>query len=146
LQRFFEQVVRKMLGVSGRMLDRRHDGDRVLVVNSDMGLYRINDVYGDDLCLGNLRTQSLGEILSSERYRESLARDAEVLARTCAGCPYAGPCSGSPLFEFAPVDPWHERCGLPFELLKRIEHRVRAAGVDQAYLHSLLPARTSATL
>ena len=146
LQRFFEHVVRKMLGINGRMLDRRRDGDRVFVVNSDLGLYRINDAYGDDLCLGNLRTQSLTEILSSNQYERSLVRDGAVLARTCTGCRYAGPCSGSPVFEFASHEQGEARCGLPFELLARIEQHLRSEGVDQTDLQSLLPTRQSATL
>ncbi|ROO86914.1 uncharacterized protein EDD29_4498 [Actinocorallia herbida] len=127
-------AVRHLAGFRPRLYDRARDGDGVFVVDLDGGLYRVVDGYDAGLALGGVALQSLPEILASPAYRRSLDRDGEARALHCAGCEFAGPCSGWPVFEARHRPEPDTRCFTAHPLLTHIQRRLVSAGYDTARL------------
>ncbi|MBV9948970.1 MAG: radical SAM protein [Myxococcales bacterium] len=146
IRRFYMNVVRKMLAIAVVRLDRRSHGDSVFVVDTDLQVYRINDVYCDNGRLGSLRKQSMDEILASERYERSLIADERALAETCGGCDYQAACCGSPLFELNSPHSDQGRCGPALALHRAIERYLRRRGVDERLVGELTRQRTMKVL
>lgn len=70
----------------------------MLLVNVDGKVYRVLDAYEENLALGDLGRQSIGEIWSSEQYAASLSRDRNEFDRHCGKCSYLGACNGSAIY------------------------------------------------
>lgn len=135
-----DTVIRKMLNISGPMIDREEHGEQILVVGVRGGLNRFDDLY-DGAPLGDLATQTLDELLASPAYRASFVEDRAVLARTCGGCEYAGACVGSPAFAAKHADDGAGRCPLAYRFNRWIEGYLRENGFDEDELRALVGER-----
>jgi uncharacterized protein len=129
-----ENAVRKVIGLKGRLYDRATDGDRVFVVNLNGDLYRILDAYEEGLALGNVDRESLGELLASNAYHESLRRDEEHRQRYCSQCQYAGHCNGWPIFASRQSGDYKGRCPLSYRMHEFIEQYLLENGFDRPAL------------
>lgn len=87
---YFLVALRHMVGLRIGKWDRSAYGDGVLLVNLDGNVYRVLDAYEPRLALGNIGTQSLAEILQSEAYQSSLARDVKERESQCMKCDLPG--------------------------------------------------------
>ena len=94
----FEAALRHLNGVRRPVWSRAHYGDAVLLVNVDGKVYRVLDAYEQNLALGDLGRQSIGEIMGSEEYAASLTRDRGEFDQQCGKCKYLGACNGSPIY------------------------------------------------
>jgi uncharacterized protein len=138
LAEWFENVLRKMLGARRRMYDRRRDGDAVILVNTDGRLYRVLDAYEPALSLGDLKIQTIDEVLTSEPYRLSLLRDDALSAERCATCGFAGACNGWPIFASRQSGEFHGRCPITFSCQQAMEGYLRDTGFEPNELCALL--------
>lgn len=100
--------------------DRGHVGEWALLVNTDGALYHRPDAYDEALKLGNIFTQGILEILSSDAYNASLDRDEQLVRRICKGCRFIGPCSTTPIFE-SPRSTTGRRCGVAYSMFRYVD-------------------------
>lgn len=142
---YLGNTLRRMAGLGHRLIDRREDGETVMIVNTNGDLYQLLDAYDPERALGNLMTQDLGAILGSERTRLSLLRDDELKARVCGGCAYAGHCNGWPVFE-SPRDEHSGRCAIAHPVQAFIERYLREAGLGPQELAGMLREQAAAPL
>lgn len=98
LVEYFEAALRHLGGVVRPVWSRTHYGDAVLLVNVDGKVYRVVDAYEQELALGDLGRQSIGELLGSEAYAASLSRDKVEFDGHCGECKYLGACNSSPIY------------------------------------------------
>jgi uncharacterized protein len=138
LSEWLGDVLRKLLGARRRVYDRRRDGERVFLVETDGGLYQTDERGRPELSLGNVFTQSMDGLLSSDAFAASLARTDAKRDRYCGGCPHYGFCDGYPVhaepFTTAP------ECGCPVTTAvhDRVEAYLVKAGYDAGTLMDLL--------
>ena len=138
LAAYLNHVVRKILGLRGRLYDRAEHGESVLVVNTNGDVYQVIDAYEPGRAMGNLGTHAFDEILRSAPSRAGLERDARRRATMCAPCSFAGFCDGGPAFD-SPRDGSDEgRCLIYHRVHRFIEGHLREAGLDAAGLRELL--------
>ena len=129
-----------------RVYDRRRDGERVFLVETDGGLYQTDERGRPELSLGNVLNDPMDGILSGDAFAASLARTDAKTARYCGGCPHYGFCDGYPVHaEPFAVEP---ACGCPVTTAvhDRIEGYLVSAGYDAATLmnlHGGLEVRTA---
>lgn len=138
LDRYLGHVVRKILGLRGRLYDRAKDGEGVIVVNTNGDAYQVIDAYEPGRAMGNLGTQAFDDILRSEPTLQGLKREARRRATMCLPCSFAGFCDGGPATE-SPRDGTDDgRCPIYHRVLGFIEGYLRDAGVDASGLARLL--------
>jgi uncharacterized protein len=90
-----EAIVMKRLALERGQIDRRILGNEVLVVDRDGSLS--SAAQRDSWALGNLVEAPIGAILSSARYRDQVADEAELKQRVCGPCPFLGGCDTAPI-------------------------------------------------
>jgi uncharacterized protein len=93
LQTHLEAALRQLAGLRMTTYRRAQHGDSVFMVNVDAKVYRVLDAYEEDLALGDLSLQSMGQLLQSASYRQSLARDEQAFTDKCSSCEFLGACS-----------------------------------------------------
>ena len=123
-----------------RLLDRREDGESVLIVNTNGDVYQLLDAYEPERAMGNLGTQDISTILASERSHLALRRDDELKARTCNTCEYAGHCNGWPIFESPRETTSQGRCPIAYPVQRFIERYFQDAGLGAQELAAMLTA------
>lgn len=138
LQLYLQNVLRKMVGVKGRLYDRRVDGEAVLIVNPNGDLYQLLDSSEPAMAMGNLDRQSIEEILRSAVTATTLIRDTELRSAMCDPCPYAHYCSGFPAFEASREGNDGGRCAVAHRVHVFIEAYLREAGLSSVELGRLL--------
>jgi uncharacterized protein len=137
LSEWLGDVLRKLLGVRRLTYDRRRDGERVFLVETDGELYQTDERGQPELSLGNVLTERMERIMAGDAFAASLARTEAKTARYCAGCPHFGFCDGYPVhaepFATAPD------CGCPVTAAvhDRIERYLLGAGYDANTLMAL---------
>lgn len=136
LNSYVRTVSLKMMGHSQGCYDRRA-GEWALLVNTDGELYQVMDAYQPRFSLGNVLRDSLDEVIGSEAYARSLARDEALSARHCGGCEFQGACDSLPLFESSYPGPHPERCHIAYEVLRYIEAFAKSNGYTPERLRSL---------
>jgi uncharacterized protein len=152
LDEWLANVVRSLIGTRPRTYDRRRDGESVIVVRPDGGVFQVAEVGDEALALGDLATQGISEILQGDAYRASLRRSEAITRRCCTGCRHWGGCDGWPAHS-APGGPSrHGRCHVAYLVQSYIEQYLRRADLDAAALKELLstpsasPARSGGPL
>ncbi len=133
-----QTVMMKLAGLERPLYNRRVDGDSVLVVDTDGGLYQACDPYGPQTLLGNLDRQTMPEILASDAYRQSLARNDVVRSKVCSKCSFFGPCSTYPMFGTNDGYADQGQCLVTRPLLGHIEAYLREQGVSDSFVSDLL--------
>lgn len=136
LNDYLKTAIMELAGIRPRQYDRSLDGDGVLVVNLDGGLYRVVDGYDTLLAMGNVGTQKFDEITRSHAYHASLLRDKEEQNELCDGCSFAGPCSGWHIFEAKQSETFDGRCPIAYPLLTHIRDSLINAGFDSISLRN----------
>ena len=97
LSEWLGDVLRKLLGARRGVYDRRRDGERVFLIETDGGLYQTDERGRPELSLGNVLNGPMDGILSGDAFAASLARTDAKTARYCGGCPHYGFCDGYPV-------------------------------------------------
>lgn len=100
----FETTLRHMTGARVPTWSREFGGDSVLLVNVDGRVYRVLDAYEEALALGDLKAQTIPDVLGSPSYAASLARDRQAFDKQCRSCRYLGACSGAFIHESRTAD------------------------------------------
>ena len=136
LDDYVRTVYLKMMGQSQGCYDRR-TGEWALLVNTDGELYHVMDAYQPRLALGNVLRDSLEDVLGSDAYAASLARDQALYARHCAPCEFRGACSSFPLFESRYPGAHPERCHVAYNVVRYIDGFVKSNGYTPRRLRSL---------
>jgi uncharacterized protein len=138
LVEYLHNVLRRMIGLRGKLYDRAADGEGVLVVNTNGDVYHLLDTYDPALAMGNVGEQSVAEILGSKRTLATFSRDEDIKAKVCGGCSYAGYCSGVPAIE-SPRDAGDGgRCAVAHRVQSFMESYLREAGLSDAELARML--------
>lgn len=138
LMEHFENALRKLAGIHGRLYDRRIDGEGVFVVNHDGSLFRILDGYDPEFALGNVGTNTISEILEHTQYRASLDRDDEHRELYCSKCEYNGACNGWPAFASRQSGDYEGKCPLSYRIHRFMEDYLRQHGYDESEVLRLL--------
>jgi uncharacterized protein len=145
LSEWLGDVLRKLLGVRRRVYDRRSDGERVFLVETDGELYQTDERGRRDLSLGNVLTQPMDSLVSGEAFEASRARTDAKSDRYCGDCPHYGFCDGYPVhaepFATAP----ERGCPVTTAVHDRLEDYLVKAGYDAARLIDLLGDRDRRT-
>lgn len=137
---YMGNALRRMARLGYRLLDRREDGESVLIVNTNGDVYQLLDAYEPERAMGNLGTQDISTILASERSHLALRRDDELKARTCNTCEYAGHCNGWPIFESPRETTSQGRCPIAYPVQRFIERYFQDAGLGAQELAAMLTA------
>jgi uncharacterized protein len=137
LDDYVRTVYLKMTGESQGCYDRR-TGEWALLVNTDGELYHVMDAYQPEFALGNVLRDSLEDVLSSDAYTASLARDQALYERHCGPCEFRGACNSFPLFESRYPGSHPERCHIAYDVVRYIEAFVKSNRFSSRRLRSLL--------
>jgi hypothetical protein len=86
------------------------------------------------LALGDVREQSLADMLASPAYLRSLARDAAERNKFCHDCEFAGPCTGWHIFEARQTGDYQRRCPIAYPVIQHVQNRLIEYGYDQRHL------------
>ena len=136
LDDYARTVYLKMTGQRQGRYDRR-TGEWALLVNTDGELYHVMDAYQPGFALGHVLRDSLDEVLRSDAYAASLARDEALYARHCGPCEFRETCNSFPLFESRYPGPHPERCHIAYEVVRYIETFATSNGYTPRHLQSL---------
>jgi radical SAM protein with 4Fe4S-binding SPASM domain len=144
LQTHFEAALRHLAGLRITTWQRAEHGDSVFVVNLDTKVYRTLDAYQEQLALGDLSRQSIGELLGSPSYERSLERDAQDFDSKCRGCEYLGACSAGFIHDTR-VSSHEGRCPTAYSSIQFIQRYVQEQGYGREELAELIAQLASAS-
>jgi uncharacterized protein len=138
LSEWLRDALRERLGVKRAVYNRRRDGERVFLVETNGDLYQTDERGRPELSLGNLLTESMEAILAGRAFAESLLRTDAKAAQYCGGCRHYGFCDGYPVhaepFAVAP----QSGCPVTSAVHDHIDDYLHDAGYDRAALLDLL--------
>lgn len=134
---YFQAALRHMGGLRVSQFRRRDRSDGVLLVNLDGNVYRVVDAYDQHLALGNLANQSLEQILHSDAYEASLARDAEEFRKQCADCEFRTACNGSFLYDTRARFPYTGACVTAWHCIEFMVRFIREQGYSERDVQQL---------
>ena len=143
LNEWLATVLRQLLGLSTRPYDRRANGESVLVVRPDGVVFQVAEHGVTALALGDLRRQTIAEILSSQPYLASLDRTEAITRRRCTGCRFRGSCDGWPAHTAAVDHPDDARCQVTYRVQTYMLGYLERAGLSAAALRALLGSVTA---
>ncbi len=135
---YIAAAVHKILGVKGLRWDRRTHGEGVVIVNTDGRVYRMDDLYEEEARIGDLSSQTVDEILASERYARTLDFDDATASRVCGGCAFEGACAGTPVLTSKHGGLYEGRCAIDYPMYAFVERYIRALGLSREELRELL--------
>ena len=145
LAEWLTTVVRQLLGLQTTRYDRRAHGESVLTVRPDGTLFQVAEAGVTGMALGDLRHQTMTEILNSSAYAASLERTEEMTAERCTGCRFLGACDCWPAHT-APVEPEAgSRCHVAYRVQAYMESYLRRAGLSSSALLELLDSTRAAS-
>jgi uncharacterized protein len=143
LSRYLHIVLMRMTSLQRMSLDRRQVGEYVILMNTDGQLYEVVDRYEPGRSIGNIFQQSIEDILASDAYAASLARDDWLVERHCRPCKYRGACDSYPLFSLPlPDELAPGPCPVASRVCEFIEGYLREGGYTETELADLLPEAT----
>ena len=119
--------------------DRRLNGESVIIVNTDGGIFQERSNYDPAQMLGSLAEQTIDEILSSPAYERSLILDETLSEKYCSKCEFNKQCNTYPLFSGV-LSKEHEgsRCPFAHPLISLIRNHLINSGFGQEQLRSML--------
>jgi uncharacterized protein len=134
LRIYVQDAIRHLLGITTMKYDRRAAGDYAFFVNVDGRLYAERDTYEVDLALGDLREQTMAEILASGSYEASLRREAALVRGKCPTCPLNDSCAGWPIISTKSRATFDEPCAVAPVVTMHIVRRLGEWGFGGAEL------------
>ena len=140
LDEWLANVVRHLLGLRAKPYDRRRHGESVLVVRPNGTLFQVAEAAEPALAFGDLRHQTMHEILQSDAYLASLERSEDTTRRRCTGCQFRGGCDSWPAHTAAVDHPLSARCHVAFGVQTFIKEYLERAGLGAPALRELLAA------
>lgn len=140
LNQYLQTAISTSLQIHPGLWSRRLHGDAVFLVNTDGALYTVAEAYEPGSSMGSLDNLSIGEILESSDYAESLGREEKIQERYCHTCRFAGHCSGWPLLASSLTETQATRAHCPhaFAVTSNIETFLRENDYDANTLRSLV--------
>jgi hypothetical protein len=103
-------------------------------------LFQVAEAGEPALAFGDLRHQTMREILQSDAYMASLERSEDTTGRRCTGCQFRGGCDSWPAHTAAVDYPHRARCHVAFRVQASIKEYLERAGLGAAALRELLAA------
>ncbi len=132
-------VAQHLIGVRDRLLDRGIERSLVFIVNTDGTVYQIPEAYESEKMIGDLRYQTIMEIMRSQAYWNLVERDRARVLEHCRGCEYASSCRALPLIEASrSVGPYTGRCPVVYNFYTWLTSYVIENGYTSAELGALL--------
>lgn len=141
---YMKDAIRFLLGIRVPKYDRRGAGDYAFFVNVDGRLYAERDAYERPLALGDLGIQPMAEVLSSEAYQASLAREAALVAHNCPTCPLDASCAGWPIVATKSRGQFDTPCAVAPAITLHIVRRLQSWGFGRAELQRMLDGDSAA--
>lgn len=130
---YFQTVIRKILGLSTRPYDRKIEGERVFIVDTDGTLYVNNANYRNPV--GNIFREGILDIVNGSSFSEYVRCEEEITNQSCGSCEFQSACD-----HFAAVQEYSverpDGC-LAKAVMTRIEAFARSQSVDEELLLSL---------
>jgi uncharacterized protein len=125
-------------GETRQAYDRSRVGEWALLVNTDGTLYHRPDAYNNALAIGNVFAQTIGDIVQSPAYDDSIQRDRRLARRFCERCEYLGACNTIPIFESPRREIGHHRCGIAYPLYRYVERYLNDRRFTTAQIQQIL--------
>jgi uncharacterized protein len=142
---YVQDAIRLMLGVSTQKYDRGVAGDYAFFVNVDGRLYAERDAYEIRLALGDLNTQSMADVLRSDSYRSSLAREAALIAGKCPSCPVNASCAGWPIVATKSRGQFDNPCAIAPAVIMHVVRRLEEWGFGRQELARMFAEGSEST-
>src|SRR5690348_5109656 len=101
--------------------------DNIFVINVNGDVFTRPFAYDGQFRLGNINTDSMPEMITSDTYRTCRLKILGRKLGNCAECEYRGFCDTSPMHEHGSVDDGG-RCVITRRTIHDIEHELVAAG------------------
>jgi sulfatase maturation enzyme AslB (radical SAM superfamily) len=135
---YVKDAIRFLLGIAVQKYDRGAAGDYAFFVNVDGRLYAERDAYEIPRALGDLNTQRMADVLRSDSYRSSLAREAELIAEKCPSCPLDVTCAGWPIVGTKSRGQFDNPCAIAPAVIQHIVMRLESWGFGREELKRML--------
>jgi uncharacterized protein len=137
---YVKDAIRFLLGIPAQKYNRAAAGDYAFFVNVDGRLYAERDAYEVPRALGDLSVQRMDEVLRSDGYAASLAREAALLAGKCPSCPLDASCAGWPIVATKSRGEFDNPCAIAPAVTTHIVDRLRSWGYGRLELDRMLAA------
>lgn len=134
---YVQDAIRFLLGVPVQKFDRAVAGDYAFFVNVDGRLYAERDAYEVALSLGDLNTQAMANVLRSDVYRASLAREAGLILGKCPSCALNASCAGWPIVSTKSRGQFDDACAIAPPVILHIVKRLEQWGYGREALQRL---------
>jgi sulfatase maturation enzyme AslB (radical SAM superfamily) len=121
-------------GIRRHLYNRRTDGDKVIIVNTDGKLYTRRDAY--ERPMGDLFEQQITEIKQGTRYSATLDCEDVLFESCCSSCRFLGSCNRFPIQEEDLGDV--EGCSIAAPLMGRMAEYLESVGIDKRFVHEEL--------
>ena len=135
---YVQDAIRCLLDMRTQKYDRASAGDYAFFVNVDGRLYAERDTYEIALALGNLNTQNIAEVLRSDGYRSSLAREAALISSKCPSCKLDASCAGWPIVSTKSRGEFDNPCAIAPAIIMHIVRRLEQWGFGREALARML--------
>jgi uncharacterized protein len=139
---YVKDAIRFLIGIPAQKYNRAAAGDYAFFVNVDGRLYAERDAYEIPRALGDLNTQCIDDVLRSDSYRASLAREAELIANKCPSCPLDATCAGWPIVSTKSRGQFDNPCAIAPAVIKHISRRLESWGFGREELTRMLTDST----
>ena len=137
---YVKDAIKFLLGIPAQKYNRAAAGDYAFFVNVDGRLYAERDAYEVPRALGDLSVQHMDEVLRSDGYAASLAREAALLAGKCPSCPLDASCAGWPIVATKSRGEFNNPCAIAPAVTMHIVDRLRSWGFGRLELDRMLAA------
>lgn len=135
---YVKDAIRFLLGIPAQKYNRAAAGDYAFFVNVDGRLYAERDAYEVPRALGDLNTQRIADVLRSDSYRASLAREAQLIAGKCPSCPLDATCAGWPIVSTKSRGQFDNPCAIAPAVIQHIAARLESWGFGREELTRML--------
>ncbi len=135
---YVKDAIRFLLAIPVQKYNRDVAGDYAFFVNVDGRLYAERDAYEAPHALGDLNTQRMADVLRSDSYRSSLAREADLIAKKCPLCPLDASCAGWPIVSTKSRGQFDNPCAIAPAVIMHIVRRFEDWGFGREELARML--------
>ena len=140
LDGYLKVAIMNLLGIETREnYDRRLNGEGVIIINTDGGLFQERSNYDPKQMLGSLSVQTIDDILKSPEYEKSLIFDKRLEEKYCGECEFNKQCNKYPLFSGVLSEEHEgEKCPFAYPLISYIKAHLIQYGFDEKQLRAIL--------
>jgi uncharacterized protein len=138
LDEYLTNVVCHLVRADVEPYDRRLHGESVLVVHPDGQVFQVAEAGNQSYALGDLRVDSIDNLLAGRAYEESLKRSAALSRMRCHQCQFRAGCNGYPAHCAPTGSTWHGRCHVAYLVQAFMVRFLRAAGMRDDDLRTLI--------